>query len=83
VPSLDDIFNLDAEELDEDEMKQTFFENAPKGIPREILPALFELAKEAFLLGEDPTEILSQILLEDAPARKKPPSRKNRKGGRG
>jgi hypothetical protein len=82
-PDPDDVFNLDADELDEDEMKKAFFEKAPKDIPREILPALFEVAKEAFLRGEDPTEILSQILLEDSPARKIPPSRKKKKGGRG
>ena len=81
-PDLDDIFNLDADELDEDEMKRSFFENAPKDIPREILPALFEVAKESFLKGEDPTEILSQVLLGDAPARKNRPGRK-KKGGRG
>jgi hypothetical protein len=82
-PDLDDIFNLDADELDEDEMKRSFFEKAPKDIPREILPALFEVAKEAFFRGEYPTEILSQILLDDAPARKNPPSRKKTKGRRG
>ena len=82
-PDLDDIFNLDADELDEDEMKRTFFENAPKDIPREILPALFEVAKESFFRGEDPMEILSQILLEDATARKNPPGRKKKKGRRG
>jgi tetratricopeptide (TPR) repeat protein len=65
-PDLDDIFNLD-----EDELKRTFFEAAPKDIPREILPALFEVAKGAFLSGEDPAKVLSQILLEDAPGRKK------------
>jgi hypothetical protein len=79
-PDLDDIFNLDADELDEDEMKRTFFENAPKDIPREILPALFEVAKEAFFRGEDPMEILSQIFLEEAPARKNPAGRKKKKG---
>ena len=82
-PDLDDTFNLDADELDEDEMKRTFFENAPKDIPREILPALFEVAKEAFFRGEDPMEILSQIFLEEAPARKNSPGRKNKKGRRG
>jgi hypothetical protein len=82
-PDLDDIFNLDVDEPDEDEMKRSFFEMAPKDIPREILPALFEVAKESFFRGEDPTEILSQILLEDAPARKSPPGRKKKKGRRG
>jgi hypothetical protein len=82
-PDLDDIFNLDADELDEDEMKRSFLENAPKDIPREILPALFEVAKESFFRGEDPMEILSQILLEDATARKNPPGRKKKKGRRG
>ena len=81
-PDLDDIFNLDARELDEDEMKRSFFENASKDIPREILPVLFEVAKESFFRGEDPTEILSQILLEDAPTRKNPPGRKKKKGRR-
>ena len=81
-PDLDGIFNLDAAELDEDEMRRSFFEKAPEGIPSQLLPALFEVAKEAFLRGEDPTEILSQILLEDVPSRKNPPGRK-KKGGRG
>lgn len=81
-PDLDDIFNLDARELDEDEMKRSFFENASKDIPREILPVLFEVAKESFFRGEDPTEILSQILLEDTPTRKNPPGRKKKKGRR-
>jgi hypothetical protein len=76
-PDLDDVFNLDADELNEDEMKRSFFEKAPKDIPREILPALFEVAKEAFLRGEDPTEVLSQTLVEDAPGRKK---KKGRRG---
>jgi hypothetical protein len=75
-PDLDDPFQLAAEELDEEEMKRSFFEKAPKEIPREMLPALFDMAKAAFLRGEDPTEILSQILLES------PPSRKKKKGGR-
>ncbi len=70
------------DELDEDEMKRSFFENASKDIPREILPVLFEVAKESFFRGEDPTEILSQILLEDAPTRKNPPGRKKKKGRR-
>jgi hypothetical protein len=82
-PDLDDIFNLDVPELDEDEMKRSFFETAPKNIPREILPALFEVAKESFFRGEDPTEILSQILSEDASAPKNPPGRKKKKGRRG
>jgi uncharacterized protein len=79
-PDLDDTFNLDVPGLDEDEMKRSFFENAPKDIPREILPALFEVAKEAFFRGEDPMEILSQIFLEEAPARKNPAGRKKKKG---
>jgi hypothetical protein len=82
-PDLDDMFNLDGPELDEDEMKRIFFEKAPKEIPREVLPALFEVAKESFSRGEDPTKILSQILLEDAPARKNPPGGKKKKGRRG
>jgi uncharacterized protein len=82
-PDLDDIFDPGVPELDEDEMKRSFFEKAPKDIPREILPALFEVAKESFFRGEDPTEILSQILLEDAPARKNPPGQKKKKGRRG
>jgi hypothetical protein len=88
-PDLDDIFNRALDELDEDEMKRSFFEKAPKDIPPEILPALFEVAKESFFSGEDPMEVLSQILLEDAPARKDPPGRKNplgrkkKKGRRG
>jgi hypothetical protein len=82
-PDLDDLFNSDVPEMDEDEMKRSFFESAPKDIPREILPALFEVAKESFFRGDDPLEILSQILLEDAPAPKNPPGRKKKKGRRG
>jgi hypothetical protein len=73
---LDDPFEGLDEELDEDAMKRFFFERAPRDIPREILPALFEVAKEAFVRGGDPTEILSQILLEDAPSRKKKKGRR-------
>lgn len=82
-PDLDDIFDPGVPELDEDEMKRSFFEKAPKDIPREILPALFEVAKESFFSGEDPAEILSQIFLEAAPARKNAPGRKKKKGRRG
>jgi hypothetical protein len=70
-PDLDDIFDLDADELDEDEMKRSFFEKAPEEIPREILPALFEVAKEAFFSGQDAEELLSRILLEGPSGKKK------------
>ena len=63
-------------ELDEDEMKRAFLEGAPQDIPGEILPALFDVAKQAFSRGQDPTEILAQILLQN------PSGRKKKKGGR-
>lgn len=47
---------------DEDEMAREFYAAAPKGIPPDILPALFEVAKMAYLTGEDPDEIMSEIL---------------------
>jgi hypothetical protein len=75
-PDPDDPFQLAGEAPDEDEILRSFFEAAPKEIPRELLPALFEVAKESFLRGEDPTEVLTQILLEG------PPSRKKKKGRR-
>jgi hypothetical protein len=52
----------DDQYIDEDEMARSFFESAPKEIPREILPALLEVAKEAYSTGQDPTELLSRIL---------------------
>ncbi len=77
-PDLDDIADLD-----EDEMKRSFFEKAPKEIPSEILPELFEVAKESFFRGEDPMEILSQILLEDVPSEKTRRAEKRRRTGAG
>ena len=52
----------DADYPDEDEMAREFYAAAPKDIPRDILPALFEVAKMAYLTGEDPDELLSGIL---------------------
>jgi hypothetical protein len=49
-------------DFDEDEMKKTFYEAAPPDVPRDILPALFEVAKMAYLTGEDPDEMMSEIL---------------------
>ncbi len=46
----------------EDEMAREFYAAAPKGIPSEILPALFEVAKMAYLTGEDPDELMTEIL---------------------
>jgi tetratricopeptide (TPR) repeat protein len=46
----------------EEEMERSFYEAAPKHIPPEILPSLFEVAKEAFYMGQDPQELLEQIL---------------------
>jgi hypothetical protein len=43
-------------------MERSFYEAAPKHIPPEILPSLFEVAKEAFYMGQDPQELLEQIL---------------------
>jgi len=57
--------------LDEDEMAREFFASAPKNIPREILPAMFEVAKMAYLTGEDPGEIMSEILGSPGGKRKK------------
>jgi hypothetical protein len=48
--------------IDEDEMDRSFYEAAPSDIPREILPALLEVAKEAFATGQDPTDVLARIL---------------------
>ncbi len=48
--------------LDEDEMAKSFYAAAPKDIPPEILPALLELAKEAFFTGQNPDEMLARIL---------------------
>jgi hypothetical protein len=48
--------------IDEAEMDRSFFEAAPKDIPREILPALLEVAKEAYATGQDPTDVLARIL---------------------
>jgi hypothetical protein len=62
---------FDEFEPDEEEMERSFFETAPKGIPREILPALFEVAKEAFYSGENPEELLARILLEGEGGKKK------------
>jgi hypothetical protein len=56
-PDVDDRVSADLEE-----MERSFYEAAPRDIPSEILPALFEVAKEAFFSGEDPDEILSRIL---------------------
>ncbi len=78
----DDIFNPYTGELDEEALKRSFIESAPKGIPPDVLPALFEVAKESFLLGEDPTDVLARILLQDGP-RKTLPSGKKKKKGRG
>ncbi len=68
-----DVFEPDFDEFepDEEEMERSFFETAPKGIPREILPALFEVAKEAFYSGENPEELLARILLEGEGGKKK------------
>jgi hypothetical protein len=52
----------DDEYIDEEEMARSFFESAPKEIPREILPALLEVAKEAYATGQDPTDMLARIL---------------------
>jgi len=73
-----DEFNPYENPRDEEEMRRSFFEMAPKEIPRDLLPALFEVAKESFLRGEDPAEILEQILMEDSPAGKKTPSQKKK-----
>jgi hypothetical protein len=43
-------------------MEKAFYEAAPRDIPPDILPALFEVAKMAYLTGEDPDEIMSEIL---------------------
>ncbi len=75
-PDLDGEFNPYDDPPDEEGMKRLFFEKAPKDIPRDLLPALFEVAKESFLRGEDPAEILSQILMEDSPAGKKKKGRR-------
>ena len=65
----------DLEEMEEDEMERAFYQAAPKGVPREILPALYEVAKQAFLTGQNPDEVLSRILGS--------PGGKKKKKGRG
>jgi hypothetical protein len=56
---------------DEDEMERAFYEAAPRDVPPEILPALFEVAKMAYLTGENPDEIISEILGSRSGKRKK------------
>jgi hypothetical protein len=58
-------------DFDEDEMKKFFYEAAPRDVPRDILPALFEVAKMAYLTGEDPVEVMSEILGSPGGKRKK------------
>jgi hypothetical protein len=58
-------------DFDEDEMKKFFYETAPRDVPRDILPALFEVAKMAYLTGEDPVEVMSEILGSPGGKRKK------------
>jgi hypothetical protein len=56
---------------DEKEMERLFYDNAPADIPRDILPLLFEAAKEAFLKGGSTEEIVSRILGGKGGGRKK------------
>jgi hypothetical protein len=65
-PDLDDGVSADL-----DEMERSFYEAAPRDIPSEILPALFEVAKEAFFSGEDLDEIMSRMLEDPGEKRKK------------
>jgi hypothetical protein len=65
----------DTDDLEEDEMERAFYQAAPKDVPREILPALFEVAKQAFFTGQNPDEVLSRILGS--------PGGKKKKKGRG
>jgi hypothetical protein len=77
-----DQFDIDDDPLDEEEIKRLFFEKAPEEIPRDLLPALFEVAKESLISGEDPVEILSELLGEDVPAGKNQSGAKNRPGAK-
>jgi hypothetical protein len=52
-------------------MKRLFYENAPADIPPDILPLLFEAAKESFLQGGSSEEIVSRILGGKGGRRKK------------
>jgi tetratricopeptide (TPR) repeat protein len=64
----------------DEEMERSFYAAAPGGIPPEILPALLEVAKEAYRTGSDPEELMEQIL---AGMGGKTPGGKKKKGKRG
>jgi tetratricopeptide (TPR) repeat protein len=72
----DNPFEGPDERLDEAEMRRIFFEKAPPGIPRDMLPALYDAASEAFSQGADPMEIIAQMLFNDSPGRKKKKGRR-------
>jgi hypothetical protein len=52
----------DEPEFDEAEMKRTFYERLPEGIPPDLARELFEVMKESFLSGESPEEIMSRVI---------------------
>ncbi len=62
---------IDEEEFDEDKMEEIFYKNAPPDLPPDLARKLFEVMKEAFLSGEDPEEIISQILGDEGGEKKK------------
>jgi hypothetical protein len=47
---------------DEEEMAREFYAAAPKDIPPDLLPGLLEMAKTAYLTGQDPGDVISEIL---------------------
>ena len=52
----------DEPEIDEAEMKRTFYERLPEGIPPDLARELFEVMKESLLSGESPEEIMSRVM---------------------
>ena len=64
----------------DEEMERSFYAAAPGGIPPEILPALLEVAKEAYRTGSDPEELMERIF---AGMGGKNPGAKKKKGKRG
>ena len=59
-PDMDDLINPVCPEMDEDEMKRSFFERAWRHSTLDIPPGEFDVAKESCFRGEIPLEILSQ-----------------------
>lgn len=65
-------FEEDGEPIpDLEEMERSFYAAAPKDVPREMLPALFEVAKQAFFTGQEPEDLLSEIFASTGGRKKK------------